>query len=34
MPLLDPYMSFFDPIRDEPVFIELVAELEDEGQNP
>jgi TolB-like protein len=28
MPFLEPYMSFYDGIRDEPVFVELVAELE------
>ena len=28
MPFLDPYLPFFDPIRDEPVFLELLAELE------
>jgi hypothetical protein len=28
MPFLDPYLAFYDPIRDEPEFIELMAELE------
>jgi hypothetical protein len=27
-PFLEPYMSFYDGIREEPVFVELVAELE------
>jgi hypothetical protein len=30
MPFLDPYLAFFDPIREEPVFVELLAELEDD----
>jgi tetratricopeptide (TPR) repeat protein len=29
-PFLDPYLAFFDPIREEPVFVELLAELEDD----
>ena len=31
MPFLEPKLSFYDPIRDEPVFIELVEELEREA---
>jgi hypothetical protein len=27
-PFLEPYMSFYDRIREEPVFVELLAELE------
>ncbi len=27
-PFLEPYRSFYDGIREEPVFVELVAELE------
>ena len=28
MPFIEPYLPFYDPIRDEPVFIELVEELQ------
>jgi TolB-like protein len=31
MPFLDPYLAFFDPIREEPVFVELLAELDNQG---
>jgi len=31
MPFLEPKLAFYDPIRDEPVFIELVEELEREA---
>jgi hypothetical protein len=30
MPFLDPYLAFYDPIREEPAFVELLAELENE----
>ena len=33
MPFLEPKLAFYDPIRDEPVFIELVEELEREASN-
>jgi TolB-like protein len=29
MPFLEPHLPFYDPIRDEPVFVELVEELAD-----
>ena len=29
MPFIDPYLPFYDPIRDEPVFVELLEELAD-----
>ena len=31
MPFLEPYLPFYDRIREEPVFVELVAELEAAG---
>jgi hypothetical protein len=29
MPFFEPYVSLYDPVRDAPVFIELVEELTD-----
>jgi len=28
MPFLEPFLPYYDPIRDEPEFIELLAELD------
>jgi hypothetical protein len=31
MPFLEPKLSFYDPIRDEPAFTELVEEIDREA---
>jgi hypothetical protein len=31
MPFLEPKLPFYDPIRDEPLFVELVEELDREA---
>jgi hypothetical protein len=31
MPFLEPKLSFYDTIRDEPVFVEFVSEIEREA---
>ncbi len=34
MPFLEPFLPYYDSMRDEPVFVDLLADLADAANNP
>jgi hypothetical protein len=34
MPFMEPFLPYYDSLRDEPIFVELLTDLADAANNP